>query len=105
MLTSNLAIVKATYQAVMRNDLPAARMVISGIAQVVWQEALGVVRGEYFLLSGRVLTARQAQEFGVVNEALPAAELLPKLVLWPGGATPPPAYPAPYPHCAQPALP
>ncbi|GAB3740292.1 enoyl-CoA hydratase/isomerase family protein [Spirosoma lituiforme] len=56
----------------------AAHMVIGGIAQVIWQEVLGIVRGKYFLLTGQVLTAQQALDYGVVNEVLPKEQLLPR---------------------------
>jgi enoyl-CoA hydratase/carnithine racemase len=41
-----------------------------------WTHALGSNRGRYFLLTGQVLDARAAHEFGVVNEVLARAELL-----------------------------
>jgi len=53
-------------------------MVIGGIGQVIWQEVLGLVRGKYFLLTAQKLTAQQALKYGVVNEVLPQAELLPR---------------------------
>lgn len=45
---------------------------------IVWQELLGTNRGRYFLLTGQVLDARQALEWGVVNEVLPKARLMPR---------------------------
>ncbi len=71
-------IVLAADHATFQDFHMAARMVIGGIAQVIWQEILGVVRGKYFLLTGQVLTAQQALEFGVVNEVLPADQLMPR---------------------------
>ena len=41
-----------------------------------WTHALGSNRGRYFLLTGQVLDARTAHEYGVVNEVLPKDELL-----------------------------
>jgi enoyl-CoA hydratase/carnithine racemase len=41
-----------------------------------WTHALGWNRGRYFLLTGQVLDARTAHEYGVVNEVLPQQELM-----------------------------
>ncbi len=43
---------------------------------VVWQELLGPNRGRYFLLTGQILSAREALELGVVNEVLPRERLM-----------------------------
>src|SRR5438045_1925028 len=45
---------------------------------LVSQHLLGTNRGRYFLLTAQTLSARDALEFGVVNEVLPLAELLPR---------------------------
>ncbi len=45
---------------------------------IVYPLLLGMNRGRYFLLTGQTLTARQAQELGLVNEVLPRRELLPR---------------------------
>lgn len=45
---------------------------------VVWPLVLGQNRGRYFLLTGQVLSARQALDWGVVNEVLPGDALLPR---------------------------
>lgn len=45
---------------------------------IVWQELLGTNRGRYFLLTGQVLDARQALEWGVVNEVLPRERVMPR---------------------------
>jgi enoyl-CoA hydratase/carnithine racemase len=45
---------------------------------VVWTSLLGLNRGRHFLLTGRVLSAQEALELGVVGEVLPRAELLPR---------------------------
>jgi enoyl-CoA hydratase/carnithine racemase len=39
---------------------------------------LGPVRGRYFLATQQRLGAREAQTLGVVNEVLPAGELMPR---------------------------
>jgi enoyl-CoA hydratase/carnithine racemase len=45
---------------------------------VVWPLLLGVNRGRYFLLTGQRLHAAEAQQLGVVNEVLPAGDVLPR---------------------------
>ena len=45
---------------------------------VVYPLLLGMNRGRYFLLTGQTLSAREAQELGLVNEVLPRNELLPR---------------------------
>lgn len=47
-------------------------------AHVTWTHVLGPQRGRYFLLTGQELDARQALEYGVVNEVLPADQVLPR---------------------------
>jgi enoyl-CoA hydratase/carnithine racemase len=42
----------------------------------VWPEVIGSVRGRYFLLTRQVLDAQTAQAWGVVNEIVPAEQLL-----------------------------
>lgn len=44
--------------------------------QVVWQKLLGMNRGRYFLMTGQVLSAREALDLGVVNEILPPQDVL-----------------------------
>jgi len=39
---------------------------------------MGLNRGRYFLLTGQVLDAQRAMEYGLVNEVLPREELLPR---------------------------
>jgi len=43
---------------------------------IVYPLLLGANRGRYFLLTGQMLSARQAQEWGLVNEVLPNHTLL-----------------------------
>jgi enoyl-CoA hydratase/carnithine racemase len=45
---------------------------------IVWDHLLGTNRSRYFLLTGELIGAVRAQELGVVNEVLPAADLLPR---------------------------
>lgn len=45
-------------------------------AHVVWPYLLGPNRGRYFLLMGQELSSHQALDLGVVNEVLPAAQVL-----------------------------
>ncbi|MGD9958089.1 enoyl-CoA hydratase/isomerase family protein [Nocardioides sp.] len=41
-----------------------------------WTHALGSNRGRYFLLTGQVLDARTAHDYGVVNEVVPRDQLV-----------------------------
>src|SRR6266436_8960646 len=45
---------------------------------IVYPLLLGLNRGRYFLLTGQTLTARQAQELGLVSEVLPRQQLVPR---------------------------
>ncbi|KLL12353.1 enoyl-CoA hydratase/isomerase family protein [Protofrankia coriariae] len=47
-------------------------------AHVTWTHVLGPQRGRYFLLTGQELDAHQALDYGVVNEVLPAEQVLPR---------------------------
>jgi enoyl-CoA hydratase/carnithine racemase len=47
-------------------------------AHLVWPLLMGVNRARYFLLTGQKLSAREAQELGLVNEVLPPERLLPR---------------------------
>src|SRR5258708_17838289 len=44
---------------------------------LLWQEAIGTVRGRYFILTRQELDAETAKEWGAVNESVPADKLLP----------------------------
>ena len=43
---------------------------------LLWPEVIGSIRGRYFLLTRQMLDAETAREWGVVNEIVPAAQLL-----------------------------
>jgi enoyl-CoA hydratase/carnithine racemase len=45
---------------------------------LLWQEAIGTVRGRYFILTRQELGAETAKEWGAVNEIVPADKLLPR---------------------------
>ena len=45
---------------------------------VVFPLLMGVNRGRYFLLTGQTIGARQALDWGMVNEVLPRAQVLPR---------------------------
>jgi enoyl-CoA hydratase/carnithine racemase len=45
---------------------------------VVFPLVMGTNRGRYFLLTGQRVSAQEAKDFGLVNEVLPAANLLPR---------------------------
>src|SRR6202163_3484627 len=43
---------------------------------LLWQEAIGTIRGRYFILTRQELDARMAKEWGAVNEIVPTDKLL-----------------------------
>ena len=43
---------------------------------LLWQEAIGTVRGRYFILTRQELDAETAKDWGAVNEIVPADKLL-----------------------------
>jgi enoyl-CoA hydratase/carnithine racemase len=45
---------------------------------LLWQEAIGTIRGRYFILTRQELDAQTAKEWGAVNEIVPAEKLLPR---------------------------
>ena len=45
---------------------------------LLWQEAIGTIRGRYFILTQQELDAETAQQWGAVNEIVPADMLLPR---------------------------
>src|ERR1700723_2891334 len=45
---------------------------------LLWQEAIGTVRGRYFILTQQELDAETAKDWGAVNEIIPADKLLPR---------------------------
>ncbi|OQV00983.1 hypothetical protein CLAIMM_06409 [Cladophialophora immunda] len=46
--------------------------------QVIWPMLIGMNRARYLMYTGQILDAREAQDWGLVNEVLPPAELLPR---------------------------
>jgi enoyl-CoA hydratase/carnithine racemase len=45
---------------------------------LLWQEAVGTIRGRYFILTRQELDAKTAKDWGAVNEVVPANKLLPR---------------------------
>lgn len=43
---------------------------------ILWPEVIGSIRGRYFLLTRQILDAQTAKDWGVVNEIVPADQLL-----------------------------
>jgi enoyl-CoA hydratase/carnithine racemase len=43
---------------------------------LLWQEAIGTIRGRYFILTRQELDAETAKEWGAINEIIPADKLL-----------------------------
>jgi len=57
---------------------PAFGIVPGDGMHILWPEVIGEIRGRYFLLSGQKLSAREAKEYGVVNEIVSRENLLPR---------------------------
>jgi enoyl-CoA hydratase/carnithine racemase len=45
---------------------------------LLWQEAIGNIRGRYFIMNRQELDAQTAKDWGAVNEIVPADKLLPR---------------------------
>ena len=45
---------------------------------LLWQEAIGTIRGRYFILTRQELDAETAKQWGAINEIVPANRLLPR---------------------------
>jgi enoyl-CoA hydratase/carnithine racemase len=45
---------------------------------LLWQEAIGMIRGRYFIMTRQELDAKTAKEWGAVNEIVSADKLLPR---------------------------
>jgi enoyl-CoA hydratase/carnithine racemase len=45
---------------------------------LLWQEAIGTIRGRYFIFTRQELDAQTAKEWGAVNEIVAADQLLPR---------------------------
>ena len=57
--------------------------ILSGLApgdgqHVILPMAIGINRARYYLLTGQEISARDAERYGLVNEVLPAEQLLPR---------------------------
>jgi enoyl-CoA hydratase/carnithine racemase len=69
-------IVLAAEHAEFADHVHFVRGVVPGDGvNLVWKDLLGTTRANYFLLTGEVLAAREAQRLGVVNEVMPAEKL------------------------------
>jgi len=72
-------IVPASENATFQDAPHFPRGVVPGDGvHVIWPLLLGQNRGRYFLLTGQTLSAKEAQELGVVAEVLPPDRLLPR---------------------------
>ena len=57
---------------------PAFGIVPGDGMHIVWPEVIGEIRGRYFLLTGQKLSAKEAKEYGAVNEIVTREDLLPR---------------------------
>jgi enoyl-CoA hydratase/carnithine racemase len=72
-------IVIASEDALFADHAHFAHGVVPGDGiQVIWPHVIGLNRGRYFLLTGQEITAAKAQEWGAVNEVVPAGQVLPR---------------------------
>src|SRR6202044_3207081 len=72
-------IVLATPSAVFQDKPHFELGVASGDGvHLLWQEAIGTIRGRYFILARQELDAQTAKDWGAVNEIIPADKLLPR---------------------------
>jgi enoyl-CoA hydratase/carnithine racemase len=72
-------IVLATASTVFQDKPHFEFGIVSGDGvQLLWQEAIGTIRGRYFILTRQELDAKTAKEWGAVNEIVPAEKLLPR---------------------------
>ncbi len=72
-------IVLATPSAVFQDKPHFELGVASGDGVLLlWQEAIGTIRGRYFILTRQELDAQTAKDWGAVNEIIPADKLLPR---------------------------
>ena len=68
-------IVIAAENTTFRDPSAASGMAVGGLAQVVWQEMLGPLRANPFLLFGETLTAEEAKRAGAIYNVVPADKL------------------------------
>jgi enoyl-CoA hydratase/carnithine racemase len=72
-------IVLATPSAVFQDKPHFEFGIVSGDGvHLLWQEAIGTIRGRYFILTRQELDAQTAKEWGAVNEIVPADKLQPR---------------------------
>lgn len=72
-------IVLATPSTVFQDKPHFELGIVSGDGvHLLWQEAIGTMRGRYFILTRQELDAKTAREWGAVNEIVPAEKLLPR---------------------------
>jgi enoyl-CoA hydratase/carnithine racemase len=72
-------IVIATPSTVFQDKPHFESGIVSGDGvQLLWQEAIGTIRGRYFILTRQELDAKTAREWGAVNEIVHAEKLLPR---------------------------
>src|ERR1700758_263205 len=72
-------IVLATGQAVFQDKPHFEFGIVPGDGvHLLWQEAIGTIRGRYFILTRQELVAQTAKEWGAVNEIVAADKLLPR---------------------------
>jgi enoyl-CoA hydratase/carnithine racemase len=70
-------IVLATPSAVFQDRPHFGFGIVSGDGvHLLWQEAIGTIRGRYFILTRQELDAETAKAWGAVNEVVPADRLL-----------------------------
>jgi enoyl-CoA hydratase len=68
-------VIFATENAKIGDPHVAIGLVAGDGGAAIWPQRIGFTRAKEYLLTGELLTARQAEQFGLINHCLPAAEL------------------------------
>jgi enoyl-CoA hydratase/carnithine racemase len=72
-------IILATPSTVLQDKPHFASGIVPGDGvHLLWQEAIGPIRGRYFILTRQELDAQTAKEWGAVNEIVAGDKLLPR---------------------------
>jgi len=77
-------VILAAEEAVFADTHVVAGVVAGDGGAVIWPWLIGAARAKEFLMTGDPITAKEAARIGLVNHALPAAELMPRALAMAG---------------------